>query len=135
MSDPFPGFSFASPKKRERRIYENCEPCIGAESPSIIEVDLKLLNAALRGDWSWAYEHKDRNNDTFNPVRYDRMLKAVQQGETVPTPWLYFQKGRTCVMDGRHRLYVMIDLDYTHAKVTVADRDLAVLSTLIDGHD
>lgn len=132
MSDAFSGFTFKVNQTPERRIYDNYGPWEGgAVDPKIIEVNLELLSVALRGDLGWASKHGDRNNETFKQYRYDRMRRAIENNEIIPTPCLYFREGRTRVMDGRHRLYVMIDLCFTHVNITVANEHLYALSTLI----
>ncbi|CAH2798719.1 MAG: hypothetical protein CBARDMAM_3929 [uncultured Caballeronia sp.] len=46
-------------------------------------------------------------------------------------PYLGFDYGRTRIVDGRHRLYALIDLGYTHCPV-VADSDhVAAIATLV----
>ena len=45
-------------------------------------------------------------------------------------PYLSFDRGRTTITDGRHRLYALIDLGYTHCPV-VADSDHVVAITTL----
>jgi hypothetical protein len=80
----------------------------------------------------WAPRTEDRTKLTFNPGRYERILAQVNANEPIEMPWLYFERGRTRIMDGRHRLYVMIDLGYTHVSVVADPRDVSALSTLAD---
>ena len=103
-----------------------------SEHPTVLMVRLDWLAGALRGDGVWADTHADRRSQTFKPERYETVLRQVQTDAPIHMPWLYFDKGRTTIMDGRHRLYVLIDLGYTHVPVLVDPDYVAPIATLVD---
>ncbi|MDJ0390666.1 hypothetical protein QMO56_21355 [Roseomonas sp. E05] len=107
-------------------------PTTCSANPSTLVVNLGWLSAALRGDSGWAYTVEERNAETFKPERYLRMQLAISAEEEIPMPWLYFERGRTTVMDGRHRLYVMLDLGFTHTPIVADPEHVGPLSTLVD---
>lgn len=102
--------------------------------PVILRVDLGKLNLALRGDEDWAARVDDRNPSTFIPGRYARRLEQVRAGNPIEPPWLHFRDGRIRVMDGRHRLYALIDEGYTHVTVAIDPEWAAPIATVTDMH-
>ncbi|MBR8047123.1 MULTISPECIES: hypothetical protein [Burkholderia] len=118
--------------KKERRVYENFEVTATSDPfACVVEVNLALLSWALKGDSIWAANSSERNRETFRPDRYARVHQEFTSGEVVYMPYLSFDRGRTTITDGRHRLYALIDLGYTHCPI-VADSDhVAAIATLM----
>lgn len=50
-------------------------------------------------------------------------------------PWLVFDRGRIGIMDGRHRLYALIDEGYTHVRVMCNPWHAVMVSSLVDDAD
>ncbi|WP_193389797.1 hypothetical protein [Burkholderia cepacia] len=118
--------------KKERRVYGNFEVTVTSDPfACVVEVNLALLGRALKGDSIWAANSSERSSETFRADRYARVHQEFTSGRAVYMPYLSFDRGRTTITDGRHRLYALIDLGYTHCPV-VADSDhVAVIATLV----
>ncbi|WP_198155303.1 hypothetical protein [Candidatus Burkholderia verschuerenii] len=123
---------FRPREKKARRIYGNFEVTATSDPIAcVIEVNMALLSNALKGDSIWAANPSERNRETFRPDRYARVHQEFTLGKAVYMPYLSFDRGRTEITDGRHRLYALIDLGYTHCPV-VADADhVAAIATLV----
>lgn len=123
-------------KKSPRKAYEHFVPTITTVQDSVVHMaNLRLLNAALKGDPIWAADASERSPDTFIPARYAKVTEAIRAEQPIDLPWLSFQYGRVCVMDGRHRLYALLDAGYTHARVVCDPWHAAVIRTLVDRED
>ena len=101
-------------------------------TPNTLLVNLSWLSAALRGDSSWCDNPADRNGSSFKPGSYSHAISIMEANGVFYMPWLYFDRGRTRIMDGRHRLYAFMDKGFTHCPIVVDDDDLAPISTLVE---
>ena len=125
--------SFGPKPRVESKIYPSfIKGTTCSENPTVLMVKLDWRSWALRGDSAWADTNADRRSQTFKPERYEAILAKVRAGAPIHMPWLYFEKGRTTIMDGRHRLYVLIDLGYTHVPVLVDPDYVGPIATLVD---
>lgn len=118
--------------KKERRVYSNFE-VTATSNPfaCVIEVNLALLSRALKGDPIWAANSSERSGETFRADRYARAHQEFTSGEAVYMPYLAFKRGRTTITDGRHRLYALIDLGYTHCPIVADSGHVAAIATLV----
>jgi hypothetical protein len=122
-----------SRENKPRRIYERMKPTVTTtRNPTVLEVNLEWLREALCGDPIWAMTESDRDEQTFVMGKYLHHVAAIQRGDEIAMPWLNFEQGRTAITDGRHRLYAMADLGYTHCKVVVSNGALWAIKTLVD---
>ncbi|MEM5312352.1 hypothetical protein [Paraburkholderia sp. JHI869] len=120
------------PERRPRRLYDKFTFKENTSvAPHVLDVNLNWLSFALKGDIIWAFEKAERTDSTFKPGKYYHWLPLIQNGEPIEAPYLSFDRGRVEIVDGRHRLYVFIDLGFTHCKVVVGKRGLFAVSSLI----
>ena len=96
-----------------------------------MEVSLARLSAALIDDDGWAPSPAHRTAETFKAEKYDLTLSAIAAGTPLVMPWVFLQFGRLSVMDGRHRLYAMIDRGYSTVTIRVGNRDAEHVSSLL----
>lgn len=123
-------------KKPPRKAYEHFEPTITTVGEPVVYVaNLRLVDAALKGDPIWAATEAERSPDTFMPARYTRAVESIQAERPIHMSWLSFKHGRVCVTDGRHRLYALLDAGYTHARIVCDPWHDAVIRTLVDRED
>jgi hypothetical protein len=129
----FSDFSFGPEPPLIPKVYPSfIKGTTCSASPTVLMVRLVWLDWALRGDSIWAKSPDDRNAETFKLERYLPIRAKVDAGAPIHMPWLYFQRGRTRIMDGRHRLYAFLDLGFTHCPVVVDPDYVAAISTLVD---
>lgn len=116
--------------------YPAYQPLVGQlDSESPLRVSLRLLTLALRGDPSWAFEEKERDDYSFDFIRYVRATSSVQKEEPMHRPRLNFKDGRVRVSNGRHRLYALLDAGYTHVEAICDAKWKAVFDTLVRDED
>ncbi|CAM2198529.1 protein of unknown function (plasmid) [Paraburkholderia kururiensis] len=121
------------PKEKPRRTYENFTFTENKSvAPHVLSVNLDWLSFALKGDIIWAYEKSERMEGTFKAGKYHHWARLIQNGEPIEAPYLSFGRGRVSIVDGRHRLYALLDMGYTHGKVVVGHRALFAVATLVD---
>lgn len=108
---------------------------IDPEEPVYLRVNLASLRHALRDNPAWADTPFERDEHTFNILRYGRAMTTILQGSAIYTPELGSEHGRVRVLNGRHRLYALIDLGYSHARIVTAPSHAAVLGALVDPVD
>ena len=104
---------------------------VDTDGHKTMPVSLASLSAALVHDDGWASTPARRDEETFKAEKYQQTLLAMQAGKPLVMPWLYLCFGRLSVMDGRHRLYAMIDQGYTTVTITVGTRDAAQVAALL----
>lgn len=132
MSRTFSLEDFIPSPPPPRREYESYHPIPEHESLLSLTIDMSLLANALTGDRSWCTNRVDRRpGESYKPFKYDQAVASISNKETIYMPWLYFDEGRTRIMDGRHRLYALLDAGYTHVTVQVRPACLPMISTLI----
>ncbi|MGR9587069.1 hypothetical protein [Pandoraea sputorum] len=120
------------PEKKERRVYENFKTTVTVDrEPVVIEVNLALLSHALDGDSVWASNTTARSSATFRMDKYMRAYQEFTSGKRVYMPYLSFSAGRTRITDGRHRLYSLLDLGYTHCPVVADSTHVPAITTLV----
>ena len=129
-------FQFECDIQADRKEYQcyRDDPASG-ESPVYLLVSLARLREALRGDSLWADTKAHRDDETFKPWKYERAVSTLAAGEDIYTPWLIFREGRIRVMDGRHRLYALIDHGFTHARVVTDPWHAPAARTLVERED
>lgn len=125
-------FCSAEPTPPRRKYPHFIEVITSSEDRGFVLVNLRDLADALRGDPIWASTENERTNDTFISYKYIRALASVKAKEPIHTPWLSFKKGRIRVVDGRHRLYALLNEEYTHALIVADPPDLDAVRTLAD---
>lgn len=75
---------------------------------------LALSDILKKGDRAfWCVEHADRENGDFKPYKYERCRKLYDEKMQFEMPTLMHNGRVPRLTDGRHRLYVLIDKDYT----------------------
>lgn len=121
------------PDRKEYPCYRDASA--GPEGPVYLLVSLDRLREAMRGDSLWADTDAERNDDTFKAVKYSRAVATLAAGSEIFTPWLTFRHGQIRIMDGRHRLYALIDQGYTHARVVTDPWHLTAVRTLVEIED
>jgi hypothetical protein len=105
---------FMPEQRKPRRIYEKFTFTENTSvAPHVLDVNLGWLRSALKGDVVWAFEEAERTDSTFKKGKYLHWLPLIQKGEAIEAPYLSFDRGRVSIVDGRHRLYALIDLGYT----------------------
>lgn len=119
---------------RKEYLHYHHTPIAGPEQETLV-VNLRVLAGALHGDPVWASSVPERNPETFKATKYLRAKGDVQASKPIYMPWLIFGKGRTRLMDGRHRLYALIDQEYTHVRVVFQPEIAAIVRTLADPED
>lgn len=106
-----------------------------SEEPAYLRVNLALLRDALRGNSLWADTPFQRDAETFKAWKYDSAMTTILEGAPIYTPWLSGEHGRVRVVDGRHRLYALIDMGYSHVRIVTDPCHAAVLGALVDPVD
>lgn len=121
------------PKKQPRKEYVHCLPPVTcSEHREVLLINLEHLANAMRGDCVWASLEHERSPETFKLIKYQRALVAVQSGEPIHMPWLAFSEGRTRLVDGRHRLYALLNEGDAHVRVVVDPPTVEPIGTLVD---
>lgn len=108
---------------------------IDPEEPVYLRVNLASLRHTLRDNSAWADTKVQRDEYTFNVLRYARAMTAILKGAPIYTPELGSEHGRVRIVDGRHRLYALIDQGYSHARIVTAPSHATVLGALVDPVD
>ncbi|MCX5470173.1 hypothetical protein OSH04_00445 [Alcaligenes sp. A-TC2] len=133
MSRTFSLEDFIPSPPPPRREYESYHPIPEHESFLALTIDMSLLTHALAGDSSWCASQVDRRpGESYNPLKYKQAVASISNKEAIYMPRLYFDKGRTRIMDGRHRLYALLDAGYTHVTVQVRPAYAPMISTLVE---
>lgn len=116
-----------------RREYPNYHPVTIHDPAQVLGVSLDWLFFALDGDPSWRSDKDARvPGRDMKREKYQRAVADISRERTIFMPQLFFKRGRTRVLDGRHRLYALRDLGYTHVKVRVKPEFVPMISTLCD---
>ncbi|WP_049458599.1 hypothetical protein [Stenotrophomonas maltophilia] len=119
-----------------RKEYPHYEEASAADREQVFMlVSLDRLQHALRGNRFWADSDGQRNDDTFVLLRYLRAQETIRAERPIHSPWLSFAQGRIGITNGRHRLYALIDLGYTHVRVQVAPWHSHAVRTLVEPED
>lgn len=106
-----------------------------SEERVYLRVNLTLLRNALRGNSHWADTAFQRDDETFKAWKYDGAMATILEGAPIYTPWLGSEHGRVRIVDGRHRLYALIDLGYSHVRIVTDPWHAPVLGALVDPVD
>lgn len=116
-----------------RREYPHYHPLTAHESALMLTVRLSWLASALEGDYCWcSLKEARKSGPEWKPERYRRAIATIEKGQTIYMPELAFRRGRTCVVDGRHRLYALLDSGYTHVSVRVHAEYVPMIATMCE---
>lgn len=118
-----------------RREYAHYLPLPSAYQAafSVLTVKLSWLDAALAGDPIWCSTKENRMpGPTFNPAKYQNAVSMLEGGRPIFMPRLKFELGRTGIMDGRHRLYALLDAGYTHSPAIMHHEHVPMIATLCE---
>ncbi|MDA5342899.1 hypothetical protein [Stenotrophomonas maltophilia] len=119
-----------------RKEYPRYEEASAADREQVFMlISLDRLQHALRGNPFWADSDEQRNDDTFVLKRYIQARETIRAERPIHSPWLSFSQDRIGVTNGRHRLYALIELGYTHVRVQAAPGHSHAVRALVDPED
>ncbi|MFT0549151.1 hypothetical protein ACMHYO_22775 [Allopusillimonas ginsengisoli] len=128
-------FCRPAPPVKPRREYAHYLPLSSAYRAvySVLTVNLSWLDAALAGSHVWCGTKENRvPGPTVNPAKYQNAVSILEAGQPIFMPCLDFQRGRTGIQDGRHRLYALLDAGYTHSPVIMRHEYVPMIATLCE---